>query len=133
MREPWRVPPPPDAIVAVVLSGSFVLMIRRGPNGPDPGYWAPPSGKVESGERQEAAVIREVKEEVGVTIRPVRKVWESISAGGTHTLHWWLVNAEDRDLRPDRARSVMPAGWPSQRSRQWSLPSPVIVTSSRRY
>jgi 8-oxo-dGTP pyrophosphatase MutT (NUDIX family) len=34
---------------------------------------------VEPGERQEAAVIREVKEEVGVTVRPVRKVWESIS------------------------------------------------------
>ena len=67
--------PLPDAIVAVVLSGPLVLMIRRGPSGHDPGYWAPPSGKVEPGERQEAAVIREVKEEVGVTIRPVRKVW----------------------------------------------------------
>jgi 8-oxo-dGTP pyrophosphatase MutT (NUDIX family) len=50
--------PLPDAIVAVVLSGPFVLMIRRGPSGPDPGYWAPPSGKVEPGERQDAAVIR---------------------------------------------------------------------------
>ena len=93
--------PLPDAIVAVVLSGPLVLMIRRGPSGPDPGYWAPPSGKVEPGERQEAAVIREVKEEVGVTIRPVRKVWESISAGGTHTL---------RDLRPYR-REVSDARW----------------------
>lgn len=102
--------PLPDAIVAVVLSGPFVLMIRRGPNGPDPGYWAPPSGKVEPGERQEAAVIREVKEEVGVAIRPVRKVWESTSAGGTHTLHWWLADAEDRDLRPD-PREVSDARW----------------------
>ena len=102
--------PLPDAIVAVVLSGPFVLMIRRGPSGPDPGYWAPPSGKVEPGERQEVAVIREVKEEVGVTIRPVRKVWESISAGGIHTLHWWLANAEDHDLRPDR-REVSDARW----------------------
>ena len=73
--------PRPDAIVAVVLRGPFVLMIRRGPGGPDPGYWAPPSGKVEAGESQEAAVIREVKEEVGVTIRPVRKVWEHCTGG----------------------------------------------------
>jgi len=100
----------PDAIVAVVLSGPFVLMIRRGPDGPDPGYWAPPSGKIEPGEGEEAAVIREVKEEVGVTIRPVRKVWESISAGGTHTLHWWLADAEDRELRPDR-REASDARW----------------------
>jgi 8-oxo-dGTP pyrophosphatase MutT (NUDIX family)/GNAT superfamily N-acetyltransferase len=100
----------PDAIVAVVLSGPFVLMIRRGPDGPDPGYWAPPSGKIEPGEGQEAAVIREVKEEVGVTIRPVRKIWESVSAGGTHTLHWWLADAEDPELRPDW-REVSEARW----------------------
>ena len=100
----------PDAIVAVVRSGPFVLMIRRGPSGPDPGYWAPPSGKVEPGERQEAADIREVKEEVGVRIRPVRKVWECVSAGGTHTLHWWLADAEDHELRPDR-REVSDARW----------------------
>lgn len=74
----------PDAIVAVVRSGLLVLMIRRGPSGPDPGYWAPPSGKVEPGERQEAAVIREVKEEVGVTIRPVRKVWDPTFPGDRH-------------------------------------------------
>ena len=100
----------PDAIVAVVLSGPLVLMIRRGPRGPDPGYWAPPSGKVEPGEGQEAAVIREVKEEVGITFRPVRKIWESVSAGGTHTLHWWLADTEDQDLRPDR-REVSDARW----------------------
>jgi 8-oxo-dGTP pyrophosphatase MutT (NUDIX family)/GNAT superfamily N-acetyltransferase len=100
----------PDAIVAVVLSGPFVLMIRRGPDGPDPGYWAPPSGKIEPGEGQEAAVIREVKEEVGVTIRPVRKIWESVSAGGTHTLHWWLADAEDPEFRPDW-REVSEARW----------------------
>ncbi len=102
--------PLPDAIVAVVVSGPLVLMIRRGPTGPDPGYWAPPSGKVERGESQEAAVVREVKEEVGVTIRPVRKIWENISAGGTHTLHWWLADAVDRDLTLNR-REVSDARW----------------------
>src|SRR5260370_30181702 len=107
--------PLPDAIVAVVVSGPLVLMIRRGPTGPDPGYWAPPSGKVERGESQEAAVVREVKEEVGVTIRPVRKIWENISAGGTHTLHWWLADAVDRDLTLNR-REGSEARWCAARS-----------------
>jgi 8-oxo-dGTP diphosphatase len=102
--------PLPDAIVAVVVNGPLVLMIQRGSNGPDPGYWAPPSGKVDRGENQEAAVVREVKEEVGVAIRPVRKIWESISAGETHTLHWWLAEATDRDLTLDR-REVRDARW----------------------
>jgi NADH pyrophosphatase NudC (nudix superfamily) len=65
---------------------------------------------VEPGERQEAAVIREVREEVGMAIRPVRKVWESVSAEATHTLHWWLADADDSDLRPDR-REVSDARW----------------------
>jgi 8-oxo-dGTP pyrophosphatase MutT (NUDIX family) len=85
-------------------------MIRRGPRGPDAGYWAPPSGKVERGESQEAAVVREVQEEVGVAIRPLRKVWESISAGGTHTLHWWLADAVDQEFRLDQ-REVSDARW----------------------
>ncbi len=100
----------PDAIVAVVRSGGLVLMIRRGPREPDAGYWAPPSGKVERGESQEAAVVREIQEEVGVTVRPLRKVWESISADETHTLHWWLADAVDGDLRLDQ-REVIDARW----------------------
>src|SRR5438552_1429584 len=91
-------------------SGGRWSFVMHGPDGPDPGYWAPPSGKIESGEGQEAAVIREVKEELGVTIRPVRKVWECISAGAAHTLHWWLADAEDRELRPDR-REASDARW----------------------
>ena len=103
--------PMPDAVVAVVRRGPLVLMIRRGSRGPDPGYWAPPSGKVEHGETQESAVVREVREEVGITVRPLRKVWESISAGETHTLHWWLAEAVDRhDLVLDR-REVSDARW----------------------
>ena len=61
--------PPPgltrEAVVAVIIRGRDVLLIRRGADVPDPGYWAPPSGTIESGESQEAAVIREVREEVG--------------------------------------------------------------------
>ncbi|HUM14894.1 MAG TPA: NUDIX domain-containing protein [Candidatus Nitrosotalea sp.] len=101
----------PDAVVAVVRRGPLVLMIRRGSRVPDPGYWAPPSGKVEHGETQEGAVVREVREEVGITVRPLWKVWESISAGGTHRLHWWLAEAVDgHDLVLDR-REVSDARW----------------------
>src|SRR5262249_61998165 len=68
----------PEAITAVITSGDKVLLICRGPSVPGAGYWAPPSGKLEPGESQEAAVVRESWEEVGLTVRPLRKVWESI-------------------------------------------------------
>jgi len=102
--------PLPDAVVAVVTSGGLVLMIRRGPGGPDAGYWAPPSGKIEGDESQEAAVVREVREEVGLTVTPIGKIWESVSASATHRLHWWLADAHGRDLTLDR-RSASDARW----------------------
>lgn len=77
----------PEAIVAVVKSGKKVLLIRRGPSVRNAGYWAPVTGEIEAGEGQEAAVVREVREEVGLMVRPLRKVWENISASGTHRLH----------------------------------------------
>ena len=40
----------PDAVVGVVTNADLVLMIRRGPGGPNAGYWAPPTGKIELGE-----------------------------------------------------------------------------------
>ena len=100
----------PDAVVAVVTSAGRVLMIRRGLGGPDAGYWAPPSGKIEPDESQEAAVIREVRQEVGLTVTPIGKIWESVSASGTHTMHWWLTDAQGRDLTLDR-RSASDARW----------------------
>ena len=87
-----------DAIVAVITKGDRALLIQRGPGVRGAGYWAPVSGEVEPGESQEAAVAREAKEEVGLTVRPVRKVWENISTRGTFRLHWWLAEYVAGDL-----------------------------------
>ena len=87
--------PPPrpthEAVVAVIIRGRDVLLIRRGAGVPDPDYGAPPSGTIEPGESQEAAVVREVREEVGLTVRPVVKLWESALMAG------WLVARSSRD------------------------------------
>lgn len=99
-----------DAIVAVVTSGNKVLLIRRGPKVPDAGYWAPLSGKIEPEESQEAAVVREVREEVALTVQPLRKVWENVSASGGHTLHWWLAAYVGGELTLDQ-REVSDACW----------------------
>lgn len=102
--------PPREAVVAVIIHGRDVLLIRRSLGVPEPGYWAPPSGNIEPGESQEAAVIREVREEVGLTVRPVVKLWESISSSGTRTLHWWRAEHVDGTLALNR-REVADARW----------------------
>jgi len=99
-----------EAVVAVVTKGRKVLFIRRGPGVPDAGYWAPLSGKVEPTEDQASAVVCEVREEVGVAVQPLRKVWECLSSSGTHTLHWWLAEWVGGEFTLD-PREVSEARW----------------------
>lgn len=99
-----------EAIVAVIMKDGKVLLIQRAPGVRGAGYWAPVSGEVEPGESQEAAVAREAKEEVGLTVRPLRKVWENISSGGSYILHWWLAEYVAGELALDK-REVSDARW----------------------
>jgi 8-oxo-dGTP diphosphatase len=91
-----------DAIVAVIINGDKILLIERAPTVLGSGYWAPVSGKVEPGESQESAVVRESMEEVGLKVRAVRKVWENISSGGNYRLHWWLAEYVSGELVLDK-------------------------------
>ena len=99
-----------DAIVAVITNGDKVLLIERAPTVRGGGYWAPVSGEVEPGESQEAAVAREAMEEVGLTVRPVRKVWENMSSRGTFILHWWLAEYVAGELVLEK-KEVSDARW----------------------
>ncbi|GAA4037319.1 NUDIX domain-containing protein [Streptomyces shaanxiensis] len=90
-----------EAVVAVLLRGDRLLAIRRGPAVARPGYWQPISGKVEPGESQREAVLREVREEVGLTVVPLAKVWESETDDGRFRLHWWTARADTGDVVPD--------------------------------
>lgn len=99
------------AIVPIIRRGSTVLVIKRGPEVLRPGYWCPPSGRLEPGETQEEAVVREVREELGVDVAPVAKVWECPTDDGSFVLHWWIADvSEDADLVPDPAE-VAEARW----------------------
>ncbi|AXE84620.1 NUDIX domain-containing protein [Streptomyces sp. Go-475] len=99
-----------EAIVVVLLRGERVLAIRRGPAVARPGYWQPLSGKVEPGETQERAVVREVREEVGLTVVPLAKVWESETDDRRFRLHWWTARADMGEVVPDPAE-VAEARW----------------------
>ncbi|MEU0246403.1 NUDIX domain-containing protein [Streptomyces sp. NPDC006235] len=90
-----------QAIVAVLRRGDRVLAIRRGPRVARPGYWQPLSGKLEPGETQEQAVVREVREEVGLTVVPLAKVWESETDDRLFRLHWWTARADTGEVVPD--------------------------------
>jgi len=64
---------PIAGVAATVFSGGNVLLVRRG-NEPSYGLWGLPGGVVELGETVEEALTREVREETGLSVRPVRLV-----------------------------------------------------------
>jgi A/G-specific adenine glycosylase len=61
-------------VVGILYKNGRILIDKRRPNGLLGGLWEFPGGKVKKGESLEAALRREVREELGVTVRVVRPV-----------------------------------------------------------
>jgi 8-oxo-dGTP diphosphatase len=64
---------PAVGVGAVLIHQGKVLLIRRSKE-PLRGRWVVPGGTVELGETLEEALVREVKEETGLTVRPLEVV-----------------------------------------------------------
>jgi mutator protein MutT len=94
--------------VAVIVREGRLLMIRRSQHVIAPGLFCFPGGGIEQGETEEQAVIRELQEELGCTVTPRQRLWESISSWRVH-LAWWLSDLDDRipiQLNPLEVESV---------------------------
>jgi len=91
----------PDAprvgVGAVVLEGDRVLVIQRG-QPPSAGRWSIPGGLVTLGERIESAVLREIEEECGLTVRLLglcgvidRVIHEPAGDGGGRVRYHYVI------------------------------------------
>jgi 8-oxo-dGTP pyrophosphatase MutT (NUDIX family) len=90
-------------VVAVIVRHGRILVIRRSRSVVAPGAFCLPGGSIERGESEEEALVREIREELGVTIRPERRLWETRTAWHVD-LSWWLSRLDpDAPLVPNPA------------------------------
>jgi 8-oxo-dGTP pyrophosphatase MutT (NUDIX family) len=104
-----------DVALALLRRGDRWFLQRRDPANPVlPGLWEFPGGKVEGDERPEAALVRELREEVGLvlgTARPLAVI------EGLVRLHPFLVTAVGDP------RTHLAWGWFTLEE-MWRLPLP---------
>ena len=82
-------------VVGVVMRDRRMLVIRRARTVVAPLVYCFPGGGIEGDESEEEALVREFREELGVTLRPVRRLWRCVTAWKVE-LAWWLG-----ELAPD--------------------------------
>ncbi len=89
-----------QVVGAALVDGDRVLVAQRS-GGPYDGCWEFPGGKVEPGEEELAALVREIGEELGVAVVPQAFVGEVVLDGvvagglpGASTLRVWWARVE---------------------------------------
>ena len=86
-----------QAAIAVVRRADSFLGIKRSQTVRAPGKICFPGGQVENGESIEQAVVREMQEELGVTVKPIRKLWTSVTSWQVE-VHWFLAEIIDGEI-----------------------------------
>jgi 8-oxo-dGTP diphosphatase len=75
------------ATAIIMFPTTKILLIKRGTI-VFRGFWALPGGKIDVGETVEEAVVREVKEEIGLKVKILRKIGEYHEIGVSNGIEY---------------------------------------------
>jgi len=87
-----------NVVVGIVENDGKFLMIKRVKK-EEKLQWAFPGGKIEEGETEKEALLREIFEETNVKATLTRKFGERTYAPLNVHLNYWLCNYEDGQLK----------------------------------
>ena len=133
-----------EVAAAVIERPDGTFLLAQRPEGkPYPGYWEFPGGKIEPGESAHAALVRELREELGIEVTHATP-WITRIYAYTHAtvrLHFFRVTAweheprplEDQDIKWQRAGAtdvapMLPANAPVLAA--LALPAIMVVSSA---
>ncbi|MDA1000001.1 MAG: squalene synthase HpnC [bacterium] len=123
----YRYSSPVDVVAGIVEREGKYLVCRRPAGGHMAGFWEFPGGKIERGESPEEALVREIREELGIEVIVASKFWETRHAYDERTVHlqffscrllsgevWNRAVAEHELVSPERLEnfSFLPADAP---------------------
>ena len=82
-----------DVVAAIIEQNGKILLAQRPPHADQAGMWEFAGGKVECGESQPEALIRELREELGIEAAPGRYIasHQREVSGRIINLHAWHV------------------------------------------
>lgn len=99
--------------VAVIERDGRFLIARRHEEGPHGGLWELPGGKCRKGEGPAECVVREVREETGLTVSPgpaagiLRHRYERFTA----EIHVYFCRILEGEARPLTSQEIAWIGW----------------------
>ena len=99
-----------QVVAAIVPRKGRFLLTQRLPGAHMEGYWEFPGGKIEDGESLEESLVRELREELGVGIDGVERLWtlEHEYPEKKVTLHFLRARVAEGEMRP---LEVADLGW----------------------
>jgi 8-oxo-dGTP diphosphatase len=88
-------------VAAALLDGAGRVLAAQRSRPPElAGRWEFAGGKVEPGESDTAALVRECREELGVEIEPIARLGRDLPAGGGGVLRAWTAHIVAGEPRP---------------------------------
>ena len=83
-----------EIVTAVLRQQEQILLCHRSPQRLKyPNVWAFPGGHVEAGEDAEQALVRELAEELGITIAPPSRAPTAVMATDEFHMQIWLIES----------------------------------------
>jgi ADP-ribose pyrophosphatase len=104
--------PPGVGVGGVILNdGKVLLLLRKKP--PEAGFWSLPGGRVEFMERVEDALVRELKEELGIDAQVEALLCVTDHIVHADNAHWVspayvvrVVSGVPRNLEPEKTAAI---------------------------